>query len=105
MKNSKNCIEACLACVIACEACATHGIEMADKSHLQCISLCRDCADICALCARLQARGSSFADALCKLCVEICNACAAECEKHAHHHEALNKAGEACRKCATACAA
>ena len=99
MENSKNCIDACLACAIECESCATHYIGMNDAAHLKCIALCRDCADICALCARFEARGSAFAKALCKLCVEICNACAVECEKLSAH-----SCAEACKKCVAACA-
>jgi hypothetical protein len=42
------CINECLACAIECEKCATHGITHADKMLVECIALCRDCADICA---------------------------------------------------------
>jgi len=104
MENSNSkCIDACLACAIECERCATHCIGMNDKEHLKCIALCRDCADICALCARFEARGSAFTEALCKLCAEICNACAAECEKLSAH-DCCKLCAAACRKCAEACA-
>ena len=49
--KSQACIDACLACSVECEECATSCINMNDKNHDKCISLCRDCADICALCA------------------------------------------------------
>ena len=103
MENSKNCIDACLACAIECESCATHYIGMNDAAHLKCIALCRDCADICALCARFEARGSAFAKALCKLCVEICNACAVECEKLSAHG-CCKSCAATCKKCAELCA-
>ena len=102
MKNSKNFVDACLACAIECEVCASNGINLNDKNHLKCIALCRDCADICALCARFAARGSSFCDALCKLCADLCIACAAECEKLSAH-DFYKKNAEACRKCAAEC--
>lgn len=75
---------------------------MNDKNHLKCIALSRDCADICALCARFEARGSSFSIALCKLCADLCNACAAECERLSEH-DCCKKCAEACRKCAVEC--
>jgi hypothetical protein len=34
MEYSKNCIDACLACAIECESCATHCIGMNDAAHL-----------------------------------------------------------------------
>ena len=100
----QKCIDECLACAVACERCATHGIAHADKMLVECIAFCRDCADICTLCARLEARDSSYYKKLCKLCADICNACAEHCEMHAKHHESFRKTGEACRKCAAICA-
>jgi hypothetical protein len=47
MKNSKVCIDACLACMIECEKCAISCLTMA--GHQECVKLCRDCADICDL--------------------------------------------------------
>lgn len=104
MGNSKNCIDACLACAIECESCATHCIGMNDKEHQKRIALCRDCADISALCARFEARGSAFTKALFKLCAEICNACVAECEKLSAD-ACCKSCAAACKKCADACAA
>ena len=99
MKNYQNCLEACLACMIECEKCATMCIDM--KGHEECVKVCRDCADICNLCAVLCARGSQFADALCALCVKSCEACAAECSKH--DMDCCKSCAEACKKCAEAC--
>lgn len=101
MRDSKNCIDACLACVITCENCITDCIKDGNQA---CILLCRDCADICALCARLEARGSQYAKDLCALCVKVCAACAEECSKHASHHESCKTCAEACKKCVEACA-
>ena len=74
MKNVNVSIEACLACMVECEKCATDCLTM--EGHEECVKLCRDCADICALCASLCARGSKFADAVCALCVKCCEECA-----------------------------
>ena len=101
MDNRKNCIDACLACLVESEKCATMCGTM--PGHEACVKICRDCADICALFARLCARDSQFSDALCALCVKCCEACAAECGKHADHTECCKACAEACRKCAEAC--
>lgn len=100
MKNSKICIEACMACVIFCENCITDCIENGNK---ECIKFCRDCADICALCARLEARGSEFSQDLHALCAKVCKACANECAKHASHHTSCKECEDACNKCAEIC--
>ncbi|OFZ00667.1 MAG: four-helix bundle copper-binding protein, partial [Bacteroidetes bacterium RIFCSPLOWO2_12_FULL_31_6] len=72
MKNLKSCIDACLVCVVTCEECITDCIK---DGNQDCISLCRDCADICTLCARFDARGSAYGQELHALCAEICKAC------------------------------
>jgi hypothetical protein len=100
MKNSKNCIDACLACLTACERCITDRVAAGNK---ECILVCRDCADICALCARFEARGSTFTHELHVLCANICKACSVECAKHAAHHATCKECAEACIHCATIC--
>ena len=100
MKESKNCTDVCLECLIACERCITDCIAADNKT---CIILCRDCADICALCARFEARGSQFAHDLHTLCAKICRACSLECAKHAAHHESCKICAETCKKCAEIC--
>lgn len=100
MKNSTESIKASLACTIDCERCITDCIASGNKG---CIELCRDCADICALCARFEARGSQFAKDLHALCAKICKACSIECAKHASHHESCKKCTETCKICAEMC--
>ena len=100
MNSSKNCIEACLACLTTCETCMTDCVAAGNK---ECILLCRDCADICALCGRFEARGSQFGHHLHALCAEVCKACAIECAKHASHHVSCKECTEACKKCAAVC--
>lgn len=88
--------EACLACAAECEiyaeACLTEGTEY-------CALLCRDCAEVCALCARLQERHSPFAEDVCRLCVAVCEACAAECRQY----ESGQVCAGACERCAAEC--
>lgn len=100
MTISKNCIDACLACLINCEKCITDCVAAGNK---ECILLCRDCADVCALCARFEARGSQFSKNLHGLCAEVCKACSIECAKHASHHTSCKECAETCIKCATIC--
>ena len=66
--------------------------------------LCRDCADICALCARFDARESQFGHELHALCAKICQACSEECDKHSTHHASCKECADACKKCADICA-
>ena len=100
MNKSKNVIDSCLECLTICEICTTDCINTSDT---ECALLCRDCADICSLCARFEARGSQFVYDLHDLCAEICKACAIECAKHAAHHNSFKECAIACKKCAAIC--
>lgn len=97
MTNSKNRIEACLAAVVACEKCMADCIL---EGHKECIALTRDCADICALYARLEARNSIYAKDLRKLYGAVCLACAEECSKHASGRSSCAECAIVCRNCA-----
>ena len=92
-------IKALIDCMVACEKCIVHCIKADNK---QCISLCMDCVDVCALCMRLEARSSGFRNQIHALCAKICEACAEECTKHADKHESCKRCAEACTKCAAA---
>ncbi len=100
MEHLKNCIDACLACLVTCEKCIPDCIKSGNQ---ECIRLCRDCADICTLVAKFDARGADYGQELHAICAKICRACAIECEKHANHHESCKECAEACRKCAAIC--
>ncbi|MDB5234299.1 MAG: ferredoxin [Hymenobacter sp.] len=100
----KNLLDSLNACVAACEWCATSCLQEQDvKMMVSCISLDRDCADICALTARLVARGSQHGMHLLRECVEVCKACADECEKHGTHMQHCQECAEACRRCEQEC--
>lgn len=99
MKNLKIRFDACMACVIACETCITDCIKTGNQ---QAILLCRDCADICLLYARLEARGSKYAQNMQSICVEICEMCAEECMKHSSQ-ASCKECAEICKKCAEVC--
>ncbi|OJW17163.1 four-helix bundle copper-binding protein [Mucilaginibacter sp. 44-25] len=91
-----------LACVAACENCATACLNEDEvKPMVRCISLDRDCADICAQAARMLQRQSEIAHQYLVLCEEICRMCAEECGMHEHEH--CQQCARACRECADAC--
>lgn len=95
-------IKKLLACVKACENCATACLnEQEVKPMVRCISLDRDCADICSQTARLLERRSEIAHQYLLLCEEICRMCAEECGMHDHQH--CQRCAAACRECAEAC--
>jgi hypothetical protein len=104
MVNRDSSIFACLACTVECEICAT--VYMTMDGHGLCVKVCRDCADICTLCARLCARDCQFSDAICEVCVQSCLAVVEEYDKHtdqAEHADCFRKCAEACLRCAEAC--
>ncbi|MFS2189122.1 four-helix bundle copper-binding protein [Mucilaginibacter sp. P25] len=95
-------IQKLLDCALACEHCATACLHEEDvKMMANCISLDRDCADICVQGARLLQRDSVIAHQYLVLCEEICRLCAAECGKHQHDH--CQECAKACIDCAEAC--
>lgn len=97
-------LDALNACLAACEHCATACLQEEDvKRMVGCIRLDRDCADLCALTARLVARGSEQAQAVLRVCADLCQACAQECEQHAAHMDHCRECAEACRRCEQAC--
>ncbi|GAB3832580.1 four-helix bundle copper-binding protein [Hymenobacter jeollabukensis] len=103
-QQNQTLLQALNACVAACEHCASACLQEADvQMMVRCISLDRDCSDICALTARLVARGSAHAAHLLRECAEVCRLCAAECGQHQHEH--CQQCAEACRRCEEACRA
>lgn len=103
MDYEKKCIEAALACVVACETCATECLLEEDVKKLTlCILLTRECAAICSATARIMAIGADHYQLLCSACEELCSACAEECGKHAHIKH-CKECAAACRHCADMC--
>jgi hypothetical protein len=98
MKNYQKFIDACLECLVTCERCITDCVASGNKD---CILLCRDCADLCALTARFEARGSDFSQELFSLCAEVCKECSVECAIHASHSVFCKECAIACKKCVT----
>lgn len=100
--NYQACIQACSNCALVCENCAASCLREEDvKMMAGCITLDRDCADLCALAAVLMTRDSPLSKEICRICAQACRACAEECSKHQADH--CRACAEACRKCAEEC--
>ena len=95
-------IKKLLDCMLSCENCATACLLEDDvKDMTRCISLDRDCADICDQGARLLQRNSVIGHQYLVICEEICRMCADECGKYDYDH--CKRCAEACLICAEAC--
>ncbi len=101
-QNHHELIQKLLNCALSCENCATGCLKEEDvKMMARCISLDRDCADICIQAAQLLKRDSEIGHQYLLICEEICRMCAAECGKYAHEH--CKQCAQACKDCADAC--
>src|ERR1700712_286435 len=95
-------IQQLLDCATACENCAASCLDEADVTPMaHCIELDRDCAEVCALAARLLIRQSEFSHEFLAFCEKVCRLCAEECGMHEHEH--CKKCAAECNKCAEAC--
>ena len=73
----------------------------------RCISLDRNCADLCAAVGNVLSRQTAYDDLVTQralaACIRVCVASAEECEKHASHHDHCKVCAEATRACESAC--
>jgi hypothetical protein len=100
----QNCIDACVACAVECEHCATSCLnEDMVKDLTKCIALDRECASVCRSAAELMSIGGVHATLLCQVCADICDACAEECERHSDHMDHCRECAEECRRCSEEC--
>ena len=101
-------VKAATECAMVCTTCADACLEEPNPAHMRlCIRNNQDCADLCALVARLIARpGPQDADmlhAVLTACATMCRTCATECATHGEHMEHCRICAEVCRDCADAC--
>ncbi|MDQ3763801.1 MAG: four-helix bundle copper-binding protein [Actinomycetota bacterium] len=104
------CIEECLSCAQACTACADACLSEPDDQLpilRKCIRSNEDCADICAITARVLSRHTGY-DAnitrtVLQACATVCHSCGDECERHSSRHEHCRVCTEACRRCENTC--
>lgn len=104
-KRFDECAKVCADCQVACDKTFHHCftlVEGGKKEHATAMHLSVDCAEFCALSAKLTARHSSLAGPACEACAKACDACAAECEKFATVPE-MKACAESCKKCAASC--
>jgi hypothetical protein len=89
-------ISTLIECAFTCESCMAACLENKEVTLLaHCIELCRDCAEVCFLGAKLLTRDSDVSNAYLMMCEEACRLCAVECSLHEDH--------ETCRICAIVC--
>jgi len=102
----KNCIDASLDCVKACDRFAHEG----SKESKECASgqdCAVACADVCNLVGRETAKGLCHSE-LYEVCATYCEDTAKKCEKIDHKYAkdcaaSAKKCAEACRECKTDC--
>lgn len=99
------CIDACLRCLRdaerylqACLVEAARGKPLDDSV----LRACRDCVDICSLCASLLLREDVLSGALCAVAALLCRRCAAVCERYSANPLA-NKCAQSALACARCC--
>ncbi|HUF17702.1 MAG TPA: four-helix bundle copper-binding protein [Thermoanaerobaculia bacterium] len=101
-------VTAAAECSVVCTTCADACLEEASASELRtCIRLNLDCAEICAVTARMISRPGEqdrkVLRAQLEACATACRACAEECSRHGDMMEHCRICAESCRKCADAC--
>ena len=99
------CAKACADCQVSCDSCFHHCaalVASGKKEHVKTMHACVDCADYCALAAKLSARQSSFSASACDGCAKACDDCAKECEKFKDDRHMVDCA-KSCRDCAKSC--
>jgi hypothetical protein len=101
-------IDTLIACSEACTECADACLSEGMVAELTtCIRTNMDCADICAVTARVLSRHTGYdantSRALLDACAMACKSCGDECARHAHAHEHCRICADACRTCEQAC--
>ena len=104
-KHFDECAKVCADCQVACEKNFHHCFKMVEggkKEHAKAMHLSVDCAEFCAVSAKLTARKSDLAGPACEACAKACDVCAAECDKFPDMPE-MKACSDACKKCAASC--
>jgi hypothetical protein len=102
------CLEACLRCAAICTSCADACLAEESVAHLrECIRSDLDCAEVCAVTARLVARQTETDAAILRAqleaCAVACKVCGDSCAEHKDMHEHCRLCMEACRACEARC--
>jgi len=99
------CAKACADCQVSCDSCFQHCATLVAKGkpeHVKTMNVCVDCAEYCALAAKLSARQSLFSATACDGCAKACDECAKECEKF-KDEKRMSDCAKSCRDCAKSC--
>jgi hypothetical protein len=99
------CAKACAECQVSCDSCFHHCsalVAAGKKEHVKTMHSCVDCAEFCALAAKLSARQSPLSATACDGCAKACDDCAKECEKF-RDDKHMADCAKACRDCAKSC--
>lgn len=102
------CIGALVECADTCTSCADAclGEEMV-PSLTKCISVNLNCADICAVTARVLGRQTEVNPQILRVQLEAsavsCRVCAQECESHAEMHQHCRICRSVCQSCEKIC--
>lgn len=102
------CAKACTKCMRECESCAHHCVHLVaegKKDHLKSVGTCSDCAEFCAMAAKVVSHHGPMAGLSCEACAKACDACAAECDRCCEKSpdEHMKRCADVCRECAKAC--
>jgi hypothetical protein len=99
------CAKACKECTQSCKECNAHCAGMVKsgmKEHTKSLQLSADCADICALAAKLCDRKGPLAPSICEACEKACDVCRTECHKYPTM-KPMAACDRACDACAKVC--
>ena len=102
---TEQCAKACADCMRECERCAHHCVHLiasGQKEHTYTLGTCLDCADFCAVAAKVVSRHGPMTVSACEACAKACDVCAAACDKHPED-EHLKRCAKACQDCAKLC--
>ena len=106
--NVKSCSEACLKCAAECNQCYNSCLKNNTGSDKEsCVTISRDCADICLFTVSMISRNSSYAKELIAICAKVCSQCAVVCKNSCAENEACSvdckSCADTCSECADVC--
>ncbi|HUX80595.1 MAG TPA: hypothetical protein VMW10_12750 [Alphaproteobacteria bacterium] len=102
----KDCIDASLDCVKACDRFAFEGFNPSE-AHVHGHEWAVSCSEVCNVVGRQTARGLCSSD-LYEVCANYCDETAKKCDKINHEHAKIcassaRKCADACRECKKDC--
>lgn len=103
IRRTEECANACLECYKACLDHLTHHCVEVGGPHTEPahVRLMMDCIEICRACADFCVRNTANRLDIGPVCEKICRACAEHCERLT----GMEKCVAACRRCADTCLA